>query len=159
MIWSEVVADKSLQNLPYKIELNERGNIEMSPVTPNHAIYQAIIQRLLTRLTDNGLALPKCPINTKKGVRVPDVAWGSSEFLASREIDSFPRAAEICVEMISRSNTKEEMKEKRQLYLESGAVEVWFCDLSGKMTFYGVEGRLKRSSLVPEFPNVVEFDF
>ena len=27
MQWSEVMADKSLQNLPYKIELNEYGKI------------------------------------------------------------------------------------------------------------------------------------
>jgi hypothetical protein len=30
--WAEVVRDPSLQDLPYKIELNARGKIEMSPV-------------------------------------------------------------------------------------------------------------------------------
>ncbi len=29
MQWQNVLADKSLQNLPYKIELNEQGNIEV----------------------------------------------------------------------------------------------------------------------------------
>ena len=84
---------------------------------------------------------------------------GFKSFLASREKDSFPRAAEICIEVISATNTKEEMNEKRHLYFESGAVEVWFCDLNGKMTFYGLEGRIKNSSLVPEFPALVKFDF
>ena len=32
MQWQDVLADKSLQDLPYKIELNEKGNIEMSPI-------------------------------------------------------------------------------------------------------------------------------
>ena len=32
MLWSDVLADESLKNLPYKIELNERGHIEMSQI-------------------------------------------------------------------------------------------------------------------------------
>jgi len=31
--WAEVMRDPSLQNLPYKIELNARGKIEMSPAS------------------------------------------------------------------------------------------------------------------------------
>jgi hypothetical protein len=33
MTWSDVLADPSLQNLPYKIELNRAGRIEPSPVS------------------------------------------------------------------------------------------------------------------------------
>ena len=33
MQWQEVLADKSLHDLPYKIELNEKGLIEMPPVS------------------------------------------------------------------------------------------------------------------------------
>lgn len=33
MEWSKVCEDKILQNLPYKIELSEWGNIVMSPVS------------------------------------------------------------------------------------------------------------------------------
>ena len=50
MRWSEVIADKSLQNLLYKIELNEYGKIEMSPATNRHSYYQSKIDRLLGEL-------------------------------------------------------------------------------------------------------------
>jgi len=33
MQWQDVINDKSLQDLPYKIELNEHGNIVMSPAS------------------------------------------------------------------------------------------------------------------------------
>ena len=36
MTWEEVLADRSLQDLPYKIELNKWGNIEMSPAKNRH---------------------------------------------------------------------------------------------------------------------------
>ncbi len=49
MLWSEVLADKSLQDLPYKIELNEWGKIEMSPATNVHSFYQVEIIRILLR--------------------------------------------------------------------------------------------------------------
>ena len=33
MQWQEVIAHPSLQDLPFKIELNEYGKIEMSPAS------------------------------------------------------------------------------------------------------------------------------
>ncbi len=33
MKWQDVLLDKTLQDLPYKIELNEYGKIEMSPAS------------------------------------------------------------------------------------------------------------------------------
>lgn len=38
MKWSEVINDKTLQDLPYKIELNEWGHIVMSPVSNLHGL-------------------------------------------------------------------------------------------------------------------------
>ena len=35
--WAEVMRDPTLQDLPYKIELNVRGKIEMSPAWKLHA--------------------------------------------------------------------------------------------------------------------------
>ena len=46
------------------------------------------------------------------------------------------RAPEICVEVLSPSNSEPEMNEKRALYFEAGAHEVWICDLDGKMEFH-----------------------
>jgi Uma2 family endonuclease len=62
------------------------------------------------------------------GVKAIDVAWMSP---AREENASEPvvleRAPEICVEIISLSNRVSEIEEKRVLYFEAGAQEVWIC--------------------------------
>ncbi|MEI6414776.1 MAG: hypothetical protein WCP34_11035 [Pseudomonadota bacterium] len=61
MLWQEVCADRSLQDLPYKIELNREGMILMSPAKNRHAILQGRLQRLLVRyLKDQGEVIPEC---------------------------------------------------------------------------------------------------
>ncbi len=53
MDWQEVCDHPDLQNLPFKIELNERGHIVMSPVKLFHSIYQGEIEHILrTQLND-----------------------------------------------------------------------------------------------------------
>ena len=64
-------------------------------------------------------------------------------------------APEICVEIISTSNTQKEMAEKRQLYFEAGVIEVWMCNENGDVSFFNAEQQLTRSVLVPEFPEQV----
>jgi Uma2 family endonuclease len=61
-------------------------------------------------------------------------------------------APEICVEILSPSNTQEEIDEKRDAYLRAGAKEVWLCDRDNRMTFFADSGQLKRSQLCPDFP-------
>ena len=46
-------------------------------------------------------------------------------------------APEICVEVMSPTNTEEEMQEKRRLYREIGAEEVWVVGEKGRIRFYG----------------------
>lgn len=43
MNWQEVCADKNLQDLPFKIELNHWGQIVMSPTKNKHSVYQGLI--------------------------------------------------------------------------------------------------------------------
>ena len=45
--WAEVVNDASLRDLPYKVELNAEGTIQMSPANNWHAAVQAYLTRLL----------------------------------------------------------------------------------------------------------------
>ncbi|GMT48869.1 MAG: hypothetical protein IEMM0008_0408 [bacterium] len=40
MQWSEVLEEKCLEDLSYKIELNEWGKIVMSPASNSHGMYQ-----------------------------------------------------------------------------------------------------------------------
>jgi Uma2 family endonuclease len=157
MNWQEVCEHPSLKNLPFKIELDEYGHIVMSPVKINHSILQGEIEFTLRSLLKDGKALPECAIKTRKGTKVADVAWASLEVLAKikGEIEA-SIAPEICVEIVSGSNTKKEMAEKRQLYFEAGAKEVWVCDESGELIFFNAERQLVHSELVPLFPDKIE---
>ena len=156
MNWTEVVNNPSLQNLPFKIETNAWGQIVMSPATNKHSRFQSRIAALLGQLLQGGEFITECAIVTSKGVRVADVAWASAGFLeAYTDEDAYSLAPEICVEVISPSNSAEEILEKRELYLARGAKEVWTCNLEGQMVFYAHGGQLERSGLVPDFPTQV----
>lgn len=157
MNWAEVCEHPSLKDLPFKIELNEYGNIIMSPVKFDHSFFQGRIIKLFSRLVSTGEAIPECAIQTRKGTKVADVAWISEKRLEQlRHQIEAPIAPEICVEVVSSSNTVAEMQEKRELYFEQDAQEVWICEESGDMAFYDVSGQLDHSRLVPDFPQHVE---
>ncbi len=157
MTWEEVCADPCLQDLPYKIELNKWGNIEMSPARSRHSEYQGEIQSLLRMLKQGGIAFPECAVETAENVKVPDVVWVSSERRrrTSREF-AYTSAPEICVEILSPSNQPEEMMHKGDLYLQAGAEEFWLCDEKGAMRFFDANGKLEQSRLCPGFPARVE---
>lgn len=157
MNWQEACDHPSLKDLPFKIELDEQGEIIMSPVKLYYSILQSEIEFLLRSLLKGGKPLPECAIKTSKGTKVADVAWVSSELLATIKNEAEASTApEICVEILSSSNSKQEMLEKRKLYFAAGAKEVWLCDENGVMQFFNAEGKLARSELVPLFPVRVE---
>ena len=157
MNWLEVCEHPDLQNLPFKIELDEAGKIIMSPTKVYHSIYQGEIVRLLCASSQAGKAMVECAIATRKGTKVADVAWASPERLVviQPEIEC-SIAPELCVEVLSSTNTRKEMRTKRQLYFERGALEVWICDAEGKLTFFSPAGQLAQSALFPDFPTQIE---
>ena len=55
---------------------------------------------------------------------------------AAAEGDVLTIAPEICVEVVSPGNTRQEMEDKRALYFEAGAEEVWLCDVKGTLHFF-----------------------
>ncbi|NJK44192.1 MAG: Uma2 family endonuclease [Pleurocapsa sp. SU_196_0] len=158
MNWQEVLNDQSLQDLPYKIELNAKGHIEMHPVTNWHAYWQAEIAALFRQQRHGrGRMFTEASIDTPEGVKVPDVVWASKEFLERYGRGTpFPRAPEICVEIVSPSNTVADMDFRKNLFFEQGAHEVWFCNLEGALRFFDPTGQLERSGLVPDFPVQLE---
>ncbi|MCI0475870.1 MAG: Uma2 family endonuclease [Anaerolineales bacterium] len=154
--WADVLKDKSLQNLPYKIELDAKGRIIMTPASNRHGMYQIEIGARLKRMMPGGRVFSECSIKTLDGVKVADVAWASNEFLKKyREQTPFTHAPEICVEIVSPSNRRAEMEEKITLYLAKGAREVWLCDEKGNVTFADHSGKLKKSKLVARFPSKI----
>ena len=159
--WAELCEDPVLRNLPYKIETNRFNKIIMSPASNWHGGFQSEIGYLFTQLMPHGKAISECAVETTDGVKVADVAWITRERLAPyRRAVNMPIAPEICVEIVSPSNSREEMLGKMQLYFSKGAQEVWLCYESGTMEFF-VHDDLKpisQSRLCPAFPQTVEWD-
>jgi Uma2 family endonuclease len=139
--WAELCNDPLLRDLPGKIELNAYGVIEMSPASNRHGMNQAAIARALGEQMPAGESIVECSIATSEGVRVPDVAWMSREFLARHgDVTPYPEAPEICVEVRSPSNTDAEMAFKTRLFLEAGAVEVWIVSEAGAWQVFDKDG-------------------
>ncbi len=157
LTWEALCKDPSLHDLPYKIETNDRGQIVMSPVFANHSFFQSEFVERFAELLPKGRTAVEFAVRTPKGVKVADAAWLSLP-RAEQAKGQFgsPVAPEICVEVLSPTNTEEEIDEKKRLYLAAGAEEVWTCDAEGHVQFFGVDGRLGASRLAPDFPARVE---
>jgi Uma2 family endonuclease len=131
--WDELQMDPALAKIEGRIETDRHGQIIMSPPpAPSHG--------------------------TADGVRAADIAWASSGKM--RELGNracFPTAPEICVEVLSPANSKAEIDEKTALNFDAGAMEVWWCDLTGSMKFLSREGPapISKSKLCPKFPKRV----
>ncbi len=152
MTWDEVLQLPYLQNLPFKIEMNRLGQILMSPASNRHGNLQVEISYLIKSKLQCGKVITECSIQTDDGVKVADVAWASDQFVAEFGMTTpYPKAPEICVEIISPSNTIEEMKDKVTLYLANGALEVWLAQEDGSISFYNSIGRVDRSRLMGKF--------
>ena len=156
MNWQQVCEDKTLHNLPYKIELNKQGQVIMSPASIRHVFFQAEIMSLLRDNLKTGKIVPEFPVETADGVKVADVAWltiEQSEIVKNNISSAFSPI--ICVEVLSPSNTAIEMDRKKALYFEKGAEEFWLCDQEGVMSFYDKNGQLEHSKLVSAFPMTI----
>jgi Uma2 family endonuclease len=155
-VWERLVGDAALAALDFRIETDRHGQMIMSPPpAPSHGNKQSRIARYLGNLIPAGEVVSECPISTREGVKAADVAWCSTErWERYGDEVCFLECPEICVEVWSPSNTRGELAEKKALYFEEGAKEVWFCEKDGVMRFFhGPEGEAaERSVLVPEFP-------
>jgi Uma2 family endonuclease len=153
--WTEILADPELARLPYRIETDQHGYLLMSPPpAPLHGHRQIHIGVLLSRFLPDGHTLSECPVSTAAGVKAVDVAWlapGRPENIA--QLTLFERAPEICVEILSPSNSASEIDAKRALYFDAGATEVWICALDGSISFFSPpHQQLPTSSICPDFP-------
>lgn len=158
--WEELNADPELAKVEGRIETDRHGHIiTFPPAAFSHGSYQSEIAYLLRTLMPHGRTATECPISTADGVKAADVAWISHARLA--EIGQgvcLPAAPEICVEVLSPDHTRAEMREKKALYFDAGASEVWLCDRAGRMTFYCTADSTGESLSChcPEFPRAVQ---
>ena len=156
-VWEEILADSELAKIPGRVETDRHGHIIMTPPPGyQHGGRQFEIGYLLRKLL-GGNVRTECPLSTSDGIKAVDVVWLSDlrESTALRG-QILTEAPEICVEVISPSNTPAEMEEKKSLYFDAGADEVWFCDVDGNMHFHNPQGLLDRSTLCPDFPGIIE---
>lgn len=162
--WDELHADRLLVDIEGKIETDRYGQIIMNlPADPSHGGKQADLSILLSTVAPPGKVIVECPVSTTEGVKVPDVVWISKE--RRRTVGNrtaFAAAPEICIEVLSPSNTRNEIEEKRRLYFEAGASEVWVCERDGQVRFFlkSAPTRAARASaLCPQMPSKIEDSF
>ena len=153
--WRELLVDPDLARLPHRIETDRHGHILMSPPpAPAHGDQQSEIVYLLKTLLPHGRVVTECPLSTSDGVKAIDVAWLAQERRHEvRSVICFIKAPEICVEVLSPSNTPEEISEKTALYFQSGAREVWICDRGTLRFHFPATPEIRPSSeMCPNFP-------
>lgn len=154
--WEELCRDPLLSKLPGRIESNAFGKVIMMPPAAGEHSHRTLKIQMALHSRLGGLALPECPVSTIDGVRAADVGWYSEErFERVRGQIAFEIAPEICVEVLSPDNSEGEMAAKRNLYLEAGAAEVWYCELDGRMRFFNAAGEIARSALCAGFPATI----
>ena len=145
-------------NLPFPWETNARGQIIMTPVNYGHSSHVGTLIKLLARVAPNWESGSELGIYTSDGVKAPDVTLASPEYHARHLKDTgyVTEAPEICIEVMSPSNSWQEMQDKMPLYFEVGAQEVWIVDVEGKVFFFA-EGneKLQNSRLIPEAPQYI----
>lgn len=149
--------DPRFGSLPGKIELDVWGRITMSPATNLHGVVQA---RLIQRLTSlDGVAIAEASVMTSIGVIVADVAWiASGSRIAGAVMTPFPQAPDLCIEIVSPSNSRKELIEKVAAYLEAGAQEVWLVYPKNKqIQFHGAAGMLQVSRFAISVQDLFEF--
>ena len=96
MEWNQVLEHPSLQNIPFKIELNEWGKIVMTPASNLHGNLQVKIAMKLMLLLKEGEVSAEVSIQTSKNVKVADVAWASADFISQHGFETpYSMAPEI----------------------------------------------------------------
>ena len=146
--WRQLATDPLVAAIPFKVELNEKGAIEVSPPTTRHAFLQSFVSRELARQRPDGTTFTECPVETEIGMRIPDVVWASPEFMQLHGTESEFRAGpDLCVEVLSPTNTRAEIDEKIAAYLAAGAREVWVVGADGVPEIHTTDGQVAASAL------------
>lgn len=138
--------DPLYANVPGKIEIDLWGRLLMSPPAVYHGLVQGRLCRALAVL--EGEVLVETPIATPTGLFVVDVAWASRRFMTSHAGETpLMTAPEVCIEVVSPSNSRKELREKLDAYLAVGAEEVWIVyPQTERCEFFGKQGAVGRSA-------------
>ena len=126
---------EEFQNLPERegtiYELDEGELLmEPSPAARHNLIRQRIAMRLMQFVESHrlGMVLEEMDFHlTSDTVRNPDVAFLTREHVACIDLDRSPieGAPAVAVEVVSPSNSAEDIAKKTQQYLRAGSQTVW----------------------------------
>ena len=155
MTWDELCADRSLNDLPYKIETNRHGQMVITTrKTCRRGLLMGGVVRQLERCAPKGQMGCNLALQTDDGVKVADVAWMSFSYYNRHEAeDVYDAAPEIVVEVLSESDKLPEMRKKTRLFFARGAKEFWLIAPGGRVRFFTeVDGEVAQSPLCPAFP-------
>lgn len=155
--YRQLCEDPRFNNVPGKIELDVWGRMVMSPPPSNyHGALQVVLAARLAAL--GGRCFVEASVVTDTGLFVTDVAWASAEFMRAHRFETpYAQAPELCVEVISPSNSKPELEEKRQAYLAAGAEEVWLVfPKSKRVEIYNTEGLIPTSRYPVDLAGIFE---
>jgi Uma2 family endonuclease len=143
--YRDMCEDVRFSDLPGKIELDLWGRMVMSPASTYHGMIQGRLCQRLAVL--GGETFAEAPIVTAMGLFVADVAWGSAQFISAHGTETpLMWAPDLCIEVVSPSNSVKELQEKLTAYLAAGAEEVWILyPQSKRCEFHGKQGLTQRS--------------
>ena len=143
--YREMCDDRRFANVPGKVELDSWGRVLMTPASVYHGQVQGRLSQKLGALA--GETLIEVGIATAEGVFVPDLAWASEPFMSRHAGEVvLTRAPQVCIEVVSPSNSVKELQEKRAAYLAAGAEEVWIVYLkSRRCELFDKDGVIPRS--------------
>jgi len=151
--WAQILQDPVLRNLPYRIEVNKWGHIEMMPPPSPMHMRVATTLAILLREQLGGTAFTESAIATASGVRIADVVCCSDAYMTRHSAafkswePSLVEAPELCIEVMSPSNLYAELREKVMLYLAAGAREAWIVSSDLTIDVYDATGRRSTSAL------------
>ena len=143
--WNELAADAES---PDYFELNEFGELIKSPkpTTGHQRVASAVGRALVSQ--PGGEAVTEVSVVTDRGIRVPDVVWMSSERWGECKGQTpLQVVPDLCVEVLSPGNTREEIAMKVSAYLRGGAREVIVVGLKGEVELFGPDGKRESSAL------------
>jgi Uma2 family endonuclease len=143
--WNALAADPES---PDRYELTEFGELVLSPRPTND--HQAVAFAVGVQLTQQlgPRAATEIALYTDRGIRVPDVVWmPPARWAEYKGQTPFPVVPDVCVEVLSPGNTREEILMKAGAYLRGGAREVVVVGLRGGVEFFGPDGGREASAL------------
>lgn len=146
--------DPCYANVPGKIELDAWGRMVMTPASVYHGVLQGRLCRRLAAL--GGEVIIEAPIVTRTALFVADLAWASSAFMSAHGAETpLTRAPELCIEIVSPTNSVKELREKIAAFLECCALEVWIVyPQSRRIEVHGLQGPLPRSQYAVDVAHI-----